>query len=111
MKIFSKKIPKEFIITNERKEMWKEANKLLKKINKVIPISSAYLVGSFYSDKKRPADVDTVLLLKTKKDNDKKWALDLEIVPDNKFGREALNDVEKWSKKRYGKKSGLFKLK
>lgn len=111
MKLFKKEIPKEFTKSKERKEMWAEANKILKKINKAIPISSAYLVGSFYSDKKRPADVDTILLLKTKKDDKKKWALDLEIVPDNKFGKNALEDIEKWSKQRYGKNSGAFKLK
>jgi predicted nucleotidyltransferase len=106
------KIPKKFLKTKYREVMWKNYVKIIKLIEKDIPISSAYLVGSFSSDKKRPADVDLLILMKTKKQIKEKWAIDLEIVPDNEFGEECLEDVEDWVKEKYGKKhSEVIKLK
>jgi len=75
-----KKIPRGLIKSKYRKEMWKHSNEVMNKIEKHIPISSAYLVGSFSSNKKRPSDVDLILLLKTKEKKNKKWVLDIEIV-------------------------------
>lgn len=108
----SKKIPKGLIKSKYRKEMWKHSNEIMKKIEKHLSISSAYLIGSFSSNKKRPSDVDLILLLKTKEKKNKKWALDIEIVPENKFGEEALEDIKKLTQQRYGKKnSTIVKLK
>ena len=92
--------------------MWKNYLKIIKKISRVIPVSSVYLVGSFSSNKKRPADVDLLMLIKTKNQIKEKWAIDLEIVPDNEFGEEALEDIQKWVYKKYGKKNAeVLKLK
>ncbi len=45
--------------------MWANSKKIIKQIEKILPISSAYLLGSFTAKKKRPADVDFIILLKT----------------------------------------------
>ena len=106
------KIPKKLVNTKYRKTMWENYVKIIRLIHKDIPISSAYLVGSFASNKKRPSDVDLLLLMKTKKQIREKWAVDLEIVPDNEFGEECLQDLEDWLKQKYGKKnSEVIKLK
>ena len=105
------KINKKYLNNDYRKVMWKNYEELIKKIETVIPISSAYLVGSFASSKERPADVDLLLFTKTKKNSNEDWAIDLEIVPDNKFGKEALKDVKKWCKEKYKDKGGVLKLK
>ena len=92
--------------------MWDNSRKILLKLEKALPISSAYLLGSFTTKKKRPADVDFILLLKIK-DNDKKskWSVDLVLAPENKYGDFVLKDAKKWMKQKYGaKKSAVIKL-
>jgi len=106
------KCPHKFLKSKYRKEMWDNYKKVINEVDKKVPISEAYLLGSFASNKKRPGDVDLFVLVKTKKHNHKKWAVDLEIAPDNKFGDEALEDLKKWMKQKYGaKKSGVYRLK
>ena len=107
------KIPKKLINTEYRKEMWFNSKKILKKIEKQLPVSSAHLLGSFTTKKKRPADVDFIILLKTKEKNKKaKRSIDLVLVPDNDYGRIVLEDAEKWMKQKYGtKKSKIIKIK
>lgn len=51
-------IPKKLLQSKYRKEMWKHAQNIIKKLRKDLPISSVYLLGSFTTKKKRPADVD-----------------------------------------------------
>jgi predicted nucleotidyltransferase len=98
-----KKIPKKFLSSKYRKEMWGKSEKILKKIARVIPIKSAYLVGSFTTKKKRPADVDFIILIKTKdKTKGSKWSVDFQIAPDNKFGSFVVKDVKKWMKQKFG---------
>lgn len=112
MKIKSEKeIKQKFLRNKYRRIMWKNYKDLIKKIEKIIPISSAYLVGSFISGKKRPADVDLLLLMKTKKNSKENWAIDLEIVPANKFGEEVLEDLKKWRKQKYKKQGGILRIK
>ena len=101
--------PKELLDSPYRKELWKNVQKVVKKIEKVLPISEMHLMGSFNSKKKRPADVDFMVLLHTPKNKDKNWSVDLVIAPDNKHGREVLEDNKKWVKQRYGSKSGHIK--
>lgn len=92
--------------------MWKNSKKILEDISKVIPISSVYLLGSFTTKKKRPADVDFVILLETKKNRREKWSVDFMISPDNKYGKFVRNDAIKWVKEKYGlKKYFAIKLK
>jgi len=66
--------------------MWNESKKIVKKLDRVIQIESAYVLGSFTVNKKRPADVDFILLLKTKENKQTKWSVDLVIAPDNEYG-------------------------
>lgn len=41
-----------------------------------------------------------------------KWAVDLTIAPDNKYGRSVLKDSDKWVKEKYGLgKSMTIKIK
>lgn len=77
-----------------------------------MPISSAYLLGSFTTKKRRPADVDFIIMLKAKDEKQKNWSTDLVIIPDNKFGKLTLEDAEKWMKQKYGaNKSTVIRLK
>lgn len=98
--------PKELLNSPYRKELWKNVQKIIRKIEKVIPISEMHLMGSFTSQKSRPSDVDFMVLLHTPQNSKKKWSVDLVIAPDNKHGREVLEDNKKWVKQRYGRKSG-----
>jgi hypothetical protein len=112
---FSKKdedIPKELLNSEYRRQLWKNTSKILKKVEAKIPVSSAYLMGSFTTSKKRPADVDFILLLKVKNQKKEKWSLDLVIAPDNDWGETVLQDTKKWMKQKYGsKKSAVIKIK
>lgn len=105
------KIPKELLNSKYRIEMWKQSQKIIKRVKKVLPITSAYLMGSFTTNKKRPADVDFIILLKTKSSIKTKWSVDFVIAPDSKHGETILNDTKLWMKQKYGaKKSLMFKL-
>ena len=106
-------IPKKLLASKYRREMWKNAKKMIEVLERVIPISSAFVLGSFTTKKRRPADVDFIILLKTKENDDKsKWSVDLALAPDNKYGKFILEDAEKWMKQKYGSKGSiLIKLK
>ena len=45
-------IPNNLINSKYRKEMWNNSKKIIKQIEKILPISSAYLLGSFASKKR-----------------------------------------------------------
>lgn len=107
------KIPKEFLNSRYRKEMWKNAEEVLKKLQKVLPISSIYLLGSFTTAKVRPQDIDVIILIKTKQKigKNEKWSVDFQIVPDNNYGEWMFEECRKWMKYKYGaKKSAVIKL-
>ena len=104
-----KKIPAELLNTKYRKELWKETQTVLKSVK--LPVSEMFLVGSFVTKKKRPADVDFIVLLKTQKQKNRNWSVDFVIAPDNKHGDKVLEDTRLWMKQKYGKKFGLIKLK
>ena len=93
--------------------MWENVKIIVKKIEKILPIKSAYILGSFTTKKSRPADIDFILLLQTKENNKKaKWSVDLVIAPDNDYGKYRLADADQWVKEKYGlKKSAMIKLK
>jgi len=92
--------------------MWRNAEKMIQKISKHLSISEIELVGSFSTKKKRPADVDFTVLLKTPKNSKEKWSVDMVIAPDNAHGRYISEDVHKWMSQKYGKKNYIsFKLK
>jgi hypothetical protein len=103
------KIPSQFLNSPHRKRMWKESQKIINKLAKTIPIKEAYLRGSFTTSKKRPADVDFIILIKTKSKNKKsKWSVDFVICPDNKYGSEVVKDATNWMKQKYGLKKSMF---
>jgi len=108
-----RKIPKIMLRSAFRRGMWDRSQKILGKIEKVLPVSSAYVLGSFTTRKKRPADVDFILLLKLEEDDcDSRWSSDFVIAPENKFGEKVLDDAKKWMKQKYGaKKSEVVKIK
>ena len=93
--------------------MWQNAGRIIKALEKVLPVSEAYVMGSFTTQKPRPADVDFIILLKTLEKNSKaKWAVDLVITPDNEYGQFVLEDGDKWVKEKYGlDKSTMVRIK
>jgi len=98
------KIPKELLKSNYRKIMWKHAREIINEVKQVMPVSKAYVIGSFDTKKKRPGDIDFVIMLKTPTRNKEKWAVDLVIMPDNAFGDKVKQDTFKWMKQKYGSK-------
>ncbi len=106
-------ITKKLLGSKYRQEMWQNAERIIKALEKVLPISEAYVMGSFTTKKPRPADVDFIVLLKTKeRDPKRKWAVDLVIAPDNKYGQFVLEDGDEWVKEKYGlDKSTMIRLK
>ncbi|MDE1869651.1 MAG: hypothetical protein KGH71_01535 [Candidatus Micrarchaeota archaeon] len=96
-----------------RRELWRNSQLMIRKISKVLPISSISVMGSFTTKKKRPGDVDFIVMLKTKGAKKKaKWSVDFVIVPDNKHGEYIFEDTKKWMKQKYGsKKSAIIPLK
>lgn len=107
------KIPKGLLNSKYRKEMWKNVQDVAGKIEKLLPVQSIYVLGSFTTKKTRPADVDFIFLIMLKEKNkNAKWSMDLTIAPDNKYGRFMLTDADKWVKEKYGmEKSVMIKLK
>lgn len=106
-----KDVPKKLLQSKYRKTMWRNAKAVVKKLSKVLPISEAYVMGSFTTKKSRPADVDFMLLLKTKKGTEENWSLDLVIAPDNKHGQEVVRDADLWVKEKYGlNKSTMLRI-
>lgn len=106
-----KSVPKRLLKSRYRREMWSNASRIIREIEKVIPVSSAYALGSFMTKKRRPADVDFIFLLKTKKRRKSKWSADFVIAPDNKYGEFLLKDAKLWMKQKYGRKSAVIRLK
>lgn len=104
-------MPKKLLRSSYRRETWKNVQKIVAEIEKVLPVSSMHLIGSFASKKRRPADVDFIVLLHTQKQKTKNWSVDLVIAPDNEHGRFILDDCKKWMKQKYGsKKSAVLRL-
>ncbi|MDD5050384.1 MAG: hypothetical protein PHV93_01400 [Candidatus Pacebacteria bacterium] len=103
------KIPKELLNSKYRRELWKETQKVLKNVH--LPVSEMFVMGSFSTKKKRPADVDFLVILKTPKQKKKDWSVDFVLAPDNKHGDKIIEDARLWMKQKYGKKFGLVRLK
>lgn len=84
-----------------RKFMWEKSQKIIKKVSDVIDIEKVILLGSFTTKKERPADVDFIVMVKTKDKGD--WSTDIQFVPSNEFGEDAIDDAKKWMEEKYGK--------
>ena len=107
------KIPKQMLNSKYRQEMWRQAQATIKKLEKVLPIASISMIGSFTTAKKKPQDIDVVILLKAKpKKKTEKWSLDFQLVPDNAYGEWLLDETAKWVRRKYGAgKSAVVKIK
>lgn len=64
-------------------------------------------MGSFTTKKRRPADVDYILLLQTPKIENEFWSIDLVIASGGKEGTAMLEDARKWMKQKYGLKNSV----
>ncbi|MBW3015873.1 nucleotidyltransferase domain-containing protein [Candidatus Woesearchaeota archaeon] len=101
------KSPEKFLTTKERKEMWEDASKILKKIDS--EVSEVYLVGSYASEKK-PNDIDFVIVTKSKNKN-QAYPVDLIVVPDSEDLDEYLDFFKEYMKKKFGKDVEPVRLK
>jgi DNA polymerase/3'-5' exonuclease PolX len=105
-------IPKRLLRSKYRREMWSHAEEVIKRLEKMLPISEVYLRGSFTTKKRRPADVDFIVMLKAKGSKKEKWSVDFVVIPDDAFGQAVIEDADLWMKQKYGaKKSAFVKLK
>lgn len=100
------KKPAELLSSKYRKDMWAKVVPNLKKMIKHLPVEEVYIMGSFSSKKRRPADVDFMVLFKTKSEQkNEKWSFDFVVAPNNKHGELVLDDARKWMQQKYGKKN------
>jgi len=91
-----------FLDNEYRKLIWDKSKQLIGKISTVIDIDKVVVLGSFTTKKERPADVDFIVMIKTK-DSGEDWSTDIQFVPSTKFGEETIADAEKWMEEKYGK--------
>ena len=105
----NKKIPKKLLNSKYRSAMWENVQKIINKVENAVPISSAYMMGSFVTKKKRPSDIDFIVLLQTPEKKSKaKWSVDLVIAPDNEYGTLTLKETKKWMEEKFGSKNCEF---
>jgi hypothetical protein len=91
----------ELLNNDYRKLVWEKSKELILKISSVINIDKVIVLGSFTTTKERPADVDFIVMIKTK-DTDEDWSTDIQFVPSNNFGQQTIDDAEIWMKEKYG---------
>ncbi|MBN2459477.1 nucleotidyltransferase domain-containing protein [Candidatus Woesearchaeota archaeon] len=107
-----KSLPKKYLATRERKEMWKDAKRIIEKVDKSLNLSEIHVVGSFVSKKKKPQDIDFAIVTKVKsKKSNPAYPVDLIILPENEDIKEYLDFLKKYMKKKYGKDVKPVKLK
>ncbi len=106
-----KTIPKPLLRSPYRRRLWKNTKRIIARMKKVLPYSEIYLLGSFSSTKRRPADVDFIVLIKTKTQKRADWSVDVVFAPDNAHGSLILADAKKWVWQKYGaKKSTVIRI-
>lgn len=88
-----------------RKEMWRNVEPALKKMLKALEVEEVYIMGSYSSTKRRPADIDFMVLFKTETKDQKKWSFDFVVAPNNEHGKFVFDDVKKWMRQKYGAKN------
>lgn len=104
-------LPRNLLRSRYRKELWADAQPIVQRIEKVLPISALYVMGSFTSKKRRPADIDFIVVLNTPTRKRSKWLIDLCVVPDNAYGQQWIRDLALWMKRKYGaKKTAMVRL-
>jgi len=107
-----KQLPKKYLTTKERKEMWDYAKDIIKKIDKSLNFSEIHVIGSYLSNKKNINDIDFAIVTKVKnKKSNKAWPIELIILPENEDTKEYLDFFEKYMKKKHGSKVKPLRLK
>lgn len=89
-----------YLQNDYRLKNWEKSKDILEKISKVIPIESVLVLGSFMTKKDRPADVDFIVMIKTKESED--YSTDIQFVPSNFFGDRTIEDAKNWMSEKYG---------
>lgn len=84
-----------------RKLIWERSKNLIAKISTVIEIDKVIVLGSFTTKKERPADVDFIVMIKTK-DKSEDWSTDIQFIPSTIFGQQTIDDAKKWMEEKYG---------
>jgi len=107
-----KDLPKKYLSTKDRKEMWSQAKKIISKVDKELDFSEVYAVGSMISNKKNPNDIDFAIVTKLKNQkSNSAFPIDLIILPENEDLPDYLQFFEKYMKKKYGSSFKPIKLK
>jgi predicted nucleotidyltransferase len=105
-----KELPKEMLQSENRRIMWKNTQRLLRKLMKTFPISNVYVCGSFVTKKKWPNDVDLIVLLQMNNQKEQ-WSADIEFVSTREQAQEILKAVKKYMEKSYGPQNArIFEL-
>jgi len=91
-----------YLNTPYRQHIWDKSKAIIEKVSQVIEIDSVVVLGSFVTEKERPADVDFIVMIKTK-DTEENWSTDIQFVPNNKHGDDIIEDAKKWMEEKYGK--------
>lgn len=107
-----KDLPEKYLDTEDRKEMWSDAKKVIEKVDKELDLSEVYAVGSMVSDKKDPNDIDFAIVTKVKSSkSNSAYPVDMIILPENEDIDEYLEFFEEYMKKKYGSSFKPVKLK
>jgi hypothetical protein len=107
-----KPLPKKFLSTKERKDMWEDARKVVEKADKALDFSEIYVIGSMISNKKIPQDIDFAVVTKVKsKKSNSAYPVDFIILPENEDIKEYLDFLKKYMKKKYGSDAKPVRLK
>ena len=107
-----KPLPKKFLSTKERKDMWLDVKKVIEKADKALDLSEIHVIGSYVSKKKKPQDIDFAIVTKVKsKKSNSSYPVDFIILPDNEDMKEYLDFLRKLMKKKYGSDCRPVRLK
>lgn len=97
-------VPKAWLRSKRRRAMWREAEAVLRAVSAALPVSRVHAMGSFTTRKRRPADVDFVVVLRvppSRRGQD--WSFDLVLAPEGKHGDRVVKDVRAWMRQKYGR--------
>jgi len=107
-----KPLPKKFLSTKERKDMWGDAKKVIEKVDKALDLSEIHVIGSYVSKKKKPQDIDFAIVTKVKsKKSNHSYPVDFIILPENEDIKDYLDFLRKLMKKKYGSDCRPVRLK
>jgi hypothetical protein len=103
-----KELPKKYLNTKQRKEMWADAKNMITKIDKELDFSEIHVIGSMISNKK-PNDIDFAVVTKAKANS--AYPIDLIVLPQSANTKEYLKFFDEYMKKKYGKGFRPVKIK